>query len=380
MPETITIPVNWNSYVNALPENSWQGVFIFGATIVIDQYLQRQSYLQRYSNGLTSRSIESVSVLDSDLISLIRDFFDSASPAELSSFAKGRSAGKVGKFYSELQAILNQQQQQLVDVVMAEVLEIIQQESRFAYSAYGSSRKDFPSVKEIAAVPVLGMGLSALSALALARFSDSVEQRLRVVATEARDSSPGLIISGTSSQRFRDGLIHTRNQNIDRDISAVVAGASANSRAAANSRLGIELEIWHSTLDGRTTKICASRDGDVYPVSKGPRPPAHRKCRSLRIPYLPNSDAMRPYVRAFTSINDLPKADRSALYASGGVGRVKSSLTYKDWFSAQPASFQREWLGPTRYEWYREGKFGIDDFVDPRTGRTYTIADLEGLL
>ena len=35
---------------------------------------------------------------------------------------------------------------------------------------------------------------------------------------------------------------------------------------------------WVSTLDGRTSAICQSRDGKTWPMNEGPRPPAHINC------------------------------------------------------------------------------------------------------
>ena len=41
---------------------------------------------------------------------------------------------------------------------------------------------------------------------------------------------------------------------------------------------------WLSTLDTRTSPICRARDGQVYGLQDGPRPPAHPNCRSVVTP------------------------------------------------------------------------------------------------
>jgi len=41
---------------------------------------------------------------------------------------------------------------------------------------------------------------------------------------------------------------------------------------------------WLSVLDGRTSDVCLSLHGTVFPVGEGARPPAHPRCRSTVIP------------------------------------------------------------------------------------------------
>src|SRR5690606_11553648 len=43
---------------------------------------------------------------------------------------------------------------------------------------------------------------------------------------------------------------------------------------------------WSSTLDNRTSSICASLDQRVFEFGKGPVPPAHPNCRSSIVPEL----------------------------------------------------------------------------------------------
>ena len=58
------------------------------------------------------------------------------------------------------------------------------------------------------------------------------------------------------------------------------------------------------------------------------------------------------------------------------TGHVSATATYSGWFAQQDSMFQREWLGPKRYELYRKGGYSIDRFVDPR-GKEYTLEELK---
>lgn len=121
------------------------------------------------------------------------------------------------------------------------------------------------------------------------------------------------------------------------------------------------------------SKLCASRDGQRYKVgSNHPTPPAHPNCRSVLSPSF-DDDIMgqRPYVRAFKPISQIPKDQRP----DDMVGQVSAKTNYAQWFGRQPASFQKEWLGPARYDLYKKGGYKLDRFVDPQ-GKQYTLAEL----
>jgi hypothetical protein len=101
-------------------------------------------------------------------------------------------------------------------------------------------------------------------------------------------------------------------------------------------------------------------------------------CRSVLAPSF-DGEVMgqRPYVRSlkvkgndenakFRPIGKMTQKQREE--AQLKVGQVAASTNYSKWFDNQPASFQREWLGESRYRLYRDGGYSIDRFVDPIKG------------
>lgn len=119
---------------------------------------------------------------------------------------------------------------------------------------------------------------------------------------------------------------------------------------------------WLSTLDSRTTLICASRDGKVYPIGSKIKPPAHWGCRSDMIAKIkPEYDA-------------IPEGVRPSVGAEGAE-QVSSATTYGQWLKRQPAAFQDEVLGPQRAALFRRGGLSIDAFTT-RQGRVYTLDEL----
>lgn len=123
---------------------------------------------------------------------------------------------------------------------------------------------------------------------------------------------------------------------------------------------------WVSTLDNRTTMICASRDGKTYAVDSGVMPPAHWGCRSTTIPVVMDE---------FTIAK--PTKVRPAKGAAG-AGTVSGKTTYGGWLKKQPKEFIDEALGVERSKLFRSGKLTIDKFVDP-TGRVYTLDQLRSM-
>ena len=65
------------------------------------------------------------------------------------------------------------------------------------------------------------------------------------------------------------------------------------------------------------------------------------------------------------------------LYENEELDGYREQDSYPTWFSKQSEAFQQEWLGPSRYKLYKDGKYTIDRFVDPQTGKQYTLAELQ---
>lgn len=65
---------------------------------------------------------------------------------------------------------------------------------------------------------------------------------------------------------------------------------------------------------------------------------------------------------------------REARASMNGV--VPAKETYQTWLKRQPAAFQDETLGKTRGKLFRQGKLPLTKFVDMRSGKQFTLAQL----
>lgn len=182
-------------------------------------------------------------------------------------------------------------------------------------------------------------------------------------------------IRGTRAARYKDGILGGPvKTNIERIVRTNANHVANVAREHNLEAMGVSEVQWRSTLDGRTSKICAMRDLEVYPLFEGPRPPAHPNCRSIMEPYIEGFEGNRPFVRDARKIKDIPSSERAGI-----GGQVSANTSYPEWFSSQPASFQREWLGAKRYKLYKSGKFPVSRFADPRTGREYSLEILRSM-
>lgn len=135
-------------------------------------------------------------------------------------------------------------------------------------------------------------------------------------------------------------------------------------------------EQYVATLDSRTTPICQSLDGDVFPKGEGPIPPLHLNCRSIRVPVIDGRAlGKRPAVAATEKQLAGLRGPARRRAVEKLVGRVPAETTYTQFLRRQNASFQNEVLGPTRGRLFRAGEIDLKGFVD-NSGKRFTLREL----
>lgn len=153
-------------------------------------------------------------------------------------------------------------------------------------------------------------------------------------------------LRGTRANGFKDGLLEVDRRGAEAIVRTAVTHTSNVASQEIYKSAGDFVEGWEfvATLDGRTTLTCASLDGKVYPIGKGPMPPRHIGCRSIPIPRL------------------------------RGMGPTPRT-SYAEWLRRQPAAAQDDILGASKGRLLRNGGLTVDRFTD-RTGRVLTLDEL----
>lgn len=204
---------------------------------------------------------------------------------------------------------------------------------------------------------------SGLEAGAQARLRDAI--RTGWVEGETIDQMVRRI-RGTRALQYRDGILETSRRGAEMVVRTAVnhvSNSARNELYQSNSSV-IKGVRWVATLDGRTTLVCASRDGTVYPLDKGPRPPAHPNCRSTTVPVLKSWKEMG------INLSEAPEGTRASM-----DGQVPSSSTYDTWLRKKDTAFQEDILGVQKAKLFRDGQLTLDRFVD-RAGAEYTLDEL----
>lgn len=350
---------------------------------MVEAMARHSSYLHRAATAQVNEMREAVDKLGAELARSLSDRLDNLSPAELQAFAQGRyhtdRLKGLRKTIDQWAASLGTQIDTLAKSgfeelagheadyarrMLGEVLEDDLPKAPTAAAAYGAAMRS----------PVLGEMVDEMLSAIPERTRQQVYSAVRQGIAQGQTNSEIVrALRGTRALQYRDGILQQTRNSVERVVRTGRNHVSNVAYEETYAALGVEELVWTSTLDGRTSEICASRDGQRYKVGENhPKPPAHPNCRSVLAPSL-DGEVMgrRPYVRAFKPVGQIPKGERPA----DMIGQVAPGTTYAKWFDRQPASFQKEWLGPTRYELYRKGDYSISRFVDP-TGKKLTLAEL----
>ncbi len=229
-----------------------------------------------------------------------------------------------------------------------------------------------------------------------------ITQQLRIgmVQGETRTQIARRIV-GTVQLRGTDGTMEITRRNAAALTRTVVNGVANQAKQEfyqANKDV-FEEELYAATLDGRTTPICRSLDGEIFPVGKGPIPPLHFNCRSVRVALISGTAIGNRPARAFTQrqllreyskqhglkvVTDrrgLPRGHKGQFDQFARerkrqlTGQVDAKVTYRQWLSRQPTAFQDDVLGPTRARLFRKGGLELDRFVN-RNGDELTLTQL----
>ena len=104
-----------------------------------------------------------------------------------------------------------------------------------------------------------------------------------------------------------------------------------------------------ATLDTRTSAICRALDGREFDYGKGPMPPQHFNCRSTTVPVINYKQL---------GFNPPPPARRASM-----DGQVPANESYGEWLKKQPRTVQADALGPGKVAYFNRlvDKYGAKD-------------------
>lgn len=174
-------------------------------------------------------------------------------------------------------------------------------------------------------------------------------------------------VRGTRANGYRDGIMETTRRGAEALVrSSVNAIGNASRLAVYTANADIVTGYVHSsTLDSRTTVVCAARDGLAWDLEGNPlgghsvaflAPPIHIGCRSVILPRIGN-------------ITEIPGRRASQ------DGPVPASRSFEEWLRTKSIAEQNEILGAGRARLWREQKLTLTQLLDFK-GDPLSLADL----
>lgn len=308
-------------------------------------------YLERYKARVVREVIEA---LDPTLTAIERDI--------LRSSIEAMNRRELDRLLSAIRRRIKDGYAPVIELIDGRVREIGQYEAQWQLDLFRSVvpiELDFtsPADEQIYAATVARPFNGRLLREWYQGLEDGAFRRIRAAIRTG-------YVEGQTTQQIVRAVMDANSEQSRRGAEAATrtalahtANVARNETYRANKTLikGVE---WVSTLDGRTSAICRARDGQLYPVDAGPRPPAHPNCRSTTVPVIKSARAL--------GLRNLPSSTRASMN-----GQVSGELNYDAWLRTQPRDFQDEVLGVTRGKLFREG-LTMDRFVD-RSGQEYTL-------
>ena len=329
---------------------------------LLDAYTRHQVFLLRYSKGREADAAEYIGNLTEQVIARLR--------AGGTDFSIARQQALLADLI-QLMAEINGQ---FSDELVQQLLEFAEYEADFNFRLLGqnvSVSTVLPSPQQIAsAVYTNVMQLEPAKGYTIAQMiSQFGALKQRQIISYIRD---GFTLGETTDQIVSR---ITANSEMQKRQASSLARTALNHVAIQARQVTmrenddvIEGYEWVSTLDSRTSLICASRDGIIYEdVDSNPKPPAHFNCRST-ITYVIKDE--------FNLGRDI-KVQRPSKGAKG-TEQVSEDTNYERWLRKQPAAFQDEVLGRTRGNLFRNGDLSIGSFVD-NSGKVLSLKELRAL-
>ncbi len=313
-----------------------------------DEAVHHRIALSRYSTGLVRRVLAQLSRVEADVVARL----EQGGRSDL-------SLARLDELLAELRAIQAAGWKVINERVTTGVEGLAAAEAAFAGQIVSHGAEAL-SVSVTSARPAMSQVIAAVKARPfqgrllrewLADTEESAARKVRDVIRQgyiegrtidqmARD------LRGTRANGFRDGLLEVNRRGAEAIVRTAVTHTSNVASQEIYKAAGDFVVGWEfvATLDSRTSLTCASLDGKVYAIGKGPMPPRHINCRSVSIPRL------------------------------RGMGPTPRT-GYAAWLKKQSTAVQDDILGAAKGRLFRSGGLTVDRFTD-RAGRVLTLDEL----
>lgn len=309
---------------------------------IFDDQVRRRIYLEAYSDEEVRKVQRFLREVRADLrgkIAELREAFDGSRRQAVKIAAQEQLLASMARLHGDIYQRLEDEIDEGFRLLAASQATFEAGSLSAAVSASVSELTTFQAIGAVRSKPMNGKLLGTWMDALEPDHIERINQAMRISFTEGESMTRAI-------ERLQQvvGVNYRGAEAMVRTSHTHIAGAVQEATYAANDDLVGRYE-WRSVLDSRTSPICRARDGKMWPVGRGPMPPAHIRCRSTTTAIL---DGFEPPERE----------------------------TYGEWLKRQPPQVQDSILGPTKAAAFRRGDYEIGDFVKP-TGKPLTLGELK---
>lgn len=336
-----------------------------------DQATRHAAHLERVKSHDVKELMKFLRKLDKDIRETLK--------GDITDWTRGRLNRQLSVVRSALKSRFEDFRQEWRDMVV----ELAKYESEFETRSLSEVSKfefDAPPAAQIeqavmlSPVQISGADGGALLDDIYASWSNKEIRRVtnRVSLGFARGDTTSQIIRdirGTSPRKYVDGDLAVSRRNMETFVRTALQHAAVQAREAtwnANKDIVKKVE-WVSTLDTKTSVQCRSLDGEQFDINKGPRPPAHPRCRSATVAALDER----------FSILDEGGTRRARDPETGKVEWADANETYYGWLKRQPARVQDSIIGDERGKLLRDGGLSAERFADLQLDKKFQPLTLD---
>lgn len=373
---------------------------------LLDALVRHQIYLLRFSGSTRNKIIELLNATEADMEARIL--------RAGANFADGATSSNIRRsklLIEALKKIRLGAWSKITETWVRELVELAKLEPQFVsglYKTVSPVQLDMvlPATSTLRALvlnhPLEGRVLRDWAASLAKADVDRISNQIRIGMVQGEGPAQlARRVVGSASLRGSDGVTQITRRNAEAITRTAVNSISnaAKRELFKENRQYFDVEVYVATLDERTTTQCASLDGKQYPVGKGPIPPLHFNCRSLRVALLSptligsrpmKTSTQRGLVREYQRANDLKVTGRRGDLPRGTKGpfdeyarrRVReltgpapATLNYQEFLTRQSREFQEDVLGKTRARLFRTGRLPLTKFVN-RQGDDLNLSEL----
>lgn len=321
-----------------------------------------------YGNFLTKKIVNILNKSDENIFAKLNKIIDELPSKSINVKKVDRLLQPIvkanNKAYSEARLELQNEMQEFVNQEVDFQTEIVNKESPAKIKTISPEQVYSAAL----AKPFQGELLSEFFSKLSSQKQTLINNTVRMGLIEGKSTNEIVKqIRGTKQLQFKDGILAITRRNAE---SVVLTSLAHFQNFAQESLYDANDDIikgfrYTSTLDTRTTELCASRDGNYYEIDAAkPAIPAHYRCRSRYVPVL------KSFRELGLDADEFTPSTRASM-----DGQVPNKLTYSDWLGGQSVDRQNKVLGIEKAKLFRDGGLTLDKFVSS-SGSVFTLDEL----